>query len=217
MPHSRPVPPESSRPPAPHPVRVVLTDDHPTVREGIRTVLEHDPDIAVVGVAANLAQTRRAVERLRPHVLMLDQQLPDGQGIAACPSLLRIDRRLRIVIVTQFASADLARCAVAAGARGYLVKRSDPDALRTAVHTVVAGHRYTDARVGTDYGLSVQELRVLALLAEGMTNARIAGHLGISAETVKSHVRRVIAKLGASNRTDAAVIAVARGLAPRHD
>lgn len=201
------------RPLTPHPARVVVADDHPAMRAGLCTVLENDPDITVVGTASSIISAARAVGQLQPDVLMLDQRLPDGEGIGACPSLLRIDRRLRIVIVTQFDSADLVRSAFAVGARGYIVKGSDPCVLRDAVHTVMAGHRYTDASaVAADYGLTAREVRVLGLLAQGLTNVRIGGHLGISAHSVRTHVSRIMAKLGAANRAEAAALAVEVGL-----
>lgn len=204
--------------PHPRPTRVLLVDDHPLVREGVAAVLKNRAGLLLVGVAGTIAAALQAVERLHPHVVLLDHHLPDGEGVAACPNLLAADPSLRIVIVTMFPSPDLARCALSAGARGFLVKGVSPDELVEAIGAVMKGARFTDpAARGTGYGLSLPELRVLALLAEGQTNARIAGRLGLSAHTVKTHVGRVMAKLGAANRAEAASIGVTAGLVRRRN
>lgn len=149
--------------------------------------------------------------------MLLDHQLPDGDGIDACEAFLELDPRLRILVVSLFATSDLARRALDAGARGYLVKDGDPGRLLRAIRSALEGGRPNDLDDMGGYGLTVQELQILSLLACGLTNASIGGRVGISAETVKVHVRSIITKFGAANRTEVAAIAVAEGLVRRSE
>lgn len=206
---------EAERSPSRH-IRVLLVDDHPLIREGVARVVAGRSDLEVVGSVGSIAEALTAVEHLCPDVVLLDHHLPDGEGVAACPTLLAAAPSLRIVILTMFPSPDLARCALAAGARGFLVKGSSPDDLVRAIHAVMTGARVVDPEVGgPGYGITLHELRVLGLMARGHTNAHIAGRLGVSGHTVKTHVGRIMAKLGAANRAEAASIGVTRGLVRR--
>lgn len=202
--------------PAQGPIRVLIVDDHPVLREGMTAVLAGDADVVVVGSVGTIAEALIAVERREPDVVFLDHQLPDGEGIAALPRFLELRPALNVVIATRFATPDLARHALAAGARGFLTKDSETERLVEAVHAVVAGRLFVDERLQhSDNGFSARELRVLELVAEGDANADIAKRLGVSSHSVRTYLRRARGKLGAKNRTEAAGIAVAMGLVRR--
>lgn len=201
----------AQRPPSDRgPARIVVVDDHPLLQEGLVKVLGQEADFEVVGTAGSIAEAVAEIERRRPDLLLLDHQLPDGPGIDACPRFLELDPALRIVVFTLFDSPDLANRALAAGAHGYLVKIGDPRRLIAALRSAFEGDRPNDSQA-PGYGLTAQELDVLSLLAEGLTNVSIARRLAISPETVKAHVRALMAKLGATNRTQAVAVAIARG------
>lgn len=198
---------------ADHPTRVLLVDDHPLLREGVVAVLSRDADLVVTGAVGTIEEARAAIARGGIDLVVLDQQLPDGEGITVCPEFLARHPSLRIIVFTLFRSADLARDALAAGARGFVVKSADPEHLRAAIRTVLAGGTYTDPSVRGDYGLTSNELEVLALVAEGLTNGQIAERVGLSHHTVKTHLGYAMAKLGVTGRTEAAARSVALGLA----
>lgn len=204
------------RPHSEHPVRVLLVDDHPLLRDGIASVLTSMPNLRVVGGVGTVRDAVAAVKILGPDVVLLDHHLPDGEGIAECSKLLALRRTLRIVVVTIYGTIDLARLALDAGASGFILKSSEPSSLRAGIEAVLRGERFVDPNVRPGYGLTVGELRILRLLAEGQSNGRIAGRLAISSHTVKTTLGRAMAKLGATNRTEAAAVAVALGFARPH-
>lgn len=194
-------------------IRILIVDDHPLIQHGLSALLSGAPGTAVVGTANTLAEALTATEELQPNLVLLDHGLPDGGGSFACRSLIESQASPRVIVVTLFADPELARHAFRNGAHGYVVKASDPSTLLSAIHAVMEGSRYIDPTISEPgYGLTTGELRVMNLVAQGLTNREVASHLGISPETAKVHIRRIVTKLGASNRTDASVRAAAAGL-----
>jgi DNA-binding NarL/FixJ family response regulator len=207
-------------------IRVLIADDHPVVRQGLQVLLSVQDDIAVVGAAADGAQAVALCAELTPDVLLLDLKLPVLDGVAVLRELR--DRgeavgRIRSLVLTSAADQALVALALQAGAAGFLYKDVDPDALIRAVRSVHDGHTVLapaaagllttgPGRAGaavTGIGaLTSREREVLALLAEGGSNREIARQLGVAEKTVKTHVSSILAKLGAADRTQAAVIAV---------
>lgn len=206
--------------------RVLLVDDHPVVREGIAAVLATDPNVEVVGYAGDAQEAFDAVKRLEPDVVVIDVRLPDMDGIDACEKL-RIDwPDLRVMVVTRFANERVMMRAFDAGALAYLVKESEPLILRQALRIVANGGTFVDPRLADKlvasatrgrrtkgpYGLTSQEMRVVGLLPRGFSNREIAGELGVSVDTVKTHLSSAMRKLGVHDRAVVAALAVEKGL-----
>ncbi|HEX9081331.1 MAG TPA: response regulator transcription factor [Holophagaceae bacterium] len=202
------------------PIRLLIVDDHPVVRDGLVAVLHQaEPDLEVVGEAGD---GREAVTRwrdLRPTVTIMDLQLPGQSGVEAIQAIRREDPDARILVLTTFdGDADIQR-ALEAGARGYLLKSVRRPVLLEAVRAVAAGQRYlppsTSARLVEameSEKLTARELDVLAFLAQGLRNREIAEELGLAEPTVKIHVNNLLRKLQVKDRTEAAVVALRRGL-----
>lgn len=207
--------------------RVLLVDDHPVVREGVAGVLTADPDIEVVAEAGNAEETFAAIAQHSPDVVMIDVRLPGLDGIDCCGSIVTKYPRVKVIILTRFANESVILRAFTAGARGFVVKESEPQIFRQAVRSVVSGGIFLDPRVTGKvlaiatkgrrargpYGLTIQQMRVLELLPKGLSNREIAKELGISDQTVKTHLRHAMRKLQAGDRAEAAAIIVAEGLA----
>ncbi|MBP7616892.1 MAG: response regulator transcription factor [Geothrix sp.] len=201
-------------------IRLLIVDDHPIVRDGLVSILhEGEPDLEVVGEAGDGKEAVEAWRTLRPSVTIMDLQLPGQSGVEAIKAIRREDPEARILVLTTFdGDADIQR-ALEAGARGYLLKRVRRAILIEAVRAVDAGRRYlppaTAARLVEameSERLTPRELDVLKLLAEGQRNREIADALGLAEPTVKIHVNNLLRKLQAKDRTEAAVIALKRGL-----
>ncbi|MGW3498405.1 response regulator [Streptomyces sp. NPDC001020] len=214
------------------PVTVLLVDDEPLVRAGLRAVLEAQPDIEVVGEAADGAAVIPLVRRLRPDVVAMDVRMPLMDGIEATRAVLRsVDAPPKIVVVTTFENDEYVYEALRAGADGFLLKRARPAEIVHAVRLVAEGEsllfpssvRQLAATHGDRGGnraarealeraaLTGREAEVLRLMARGLSNVEIAGQLVVGAETVKSHVSAVLAKLGARDRTQAVIAAYESG------
>jgi len=201
---------------------VFLADDHPVVRQGLRTFLESRPGIEVVGEAGDGEAAVTAVERLRPDVVLMDLVMPGGGGVAAIRRLRARVPNTRVVVLTSFASDDQVIPAVQAGAAGYLLKDVDPSGLEAAVRLVHEGEALLDPQIagrvmeevahppaaGDLASLTPREREVLGLLARGLTNRQIAAELVVSEKTVKTHVSNILAKLRLADRTQAALYAV---------
>jgi len=210
-------------------IRVLIADDHAVVRRGLRTFLELQEEIEVVGEAEDGEQALTEAERLDPDVILLDLVMPHVDGIAALHGLRERSPRSRVIVLTTFLDDDKLLPAVRAGAAGYLLKDVEPKELVGAIRVVHAGeallHPAAAARVMAelvDSGgpsraalLTPRENEVLALIARGSSNKVIARELGVSEKTVKTHVSNLLGKLGVTDRTQAALYAVREGLVPR--
>jgi DNA-binding NarL/FixJ family response regulator len=208
-------------------IRVLIADDHAVVRQGLRTFLELQEDIEVVGEAADGEAALRAAAELEPDVVLMDLVMPRLDGVAAIEGLRARGSTARVIVLTSFLDEDKVLPAVRAGAAGYLLKDVAPAELVGAIRTVDRGeallHPAVAARVlqelTADAGraerhdaLTAREREVLALVARGRANKAIAFELGVAEKTIKTHVGNILAKLGLSDRTQAALYAVREGL-----
>jgi NarL family two-component system response regulator LiaR len=212
------------------PIRVLVVDDHGVVREGLRTYLELQDGLEVVGEAADGAEAVSEAERLRPDVILMDLVMPKLDGVGAMRQLRARLPGARVIVLTSFADDERLLPAIQAGAAGYLLKNVQPAELARAVRLAHAGEalfdpsvaaRLVDAIATQSPGeeprqrLTPREREVLTLIGRGMSNKRIALELGLSEKTVKTHVANLLHKLGATDRTQAAVYAVRTGLIPQ--
>jgi DNA-binding NarL/FixJ family response regulator len=215
-------------------VRVLIVDDDDLMRAGLRGVLSSDASIEVVGEASDGRDAVYRTRLLQPDIVLMDVRMPDLDGISATHELLDAFPEVRVVIVTTFEQDDYIFGALRAGASGFLLKRTRPEELVAAVHTVAAGDSLlspsvtsrviermaqqpasdvaTDARLEE---LTPREREVLELVARGLSNGEIAAALVVEESTVKTHVRRMLAKLGARDRVQAVIFAYESGLNSR--
>jgi DNA-binding NarL/FixJ family response regulator len=205
-------------------IRVLIADDHGVVREGLRTYLQLQDGLEVVGEAADGEAAVREAERLTPDVILMDLVMPKLDGVGAMRELRARLPRTRVIVLTSFADDERLLPAVQAGAAGYLLKNVQPAELARAVRLAHAGETLLDPSVATRLvdaiaaapadrpRLTPREEEVLALIARGLSNKRIAFQLGLSEKTVKTHVAHVLSKLGVADRTQAAVYAVRAGI-----
>jgi DNA-binding NarL/FixJ family response regulator len=212
-------------------IRVVLVDDQAMVRTGLRMVLAAEPDIEVVGEAADGAAGVQVVTRTRPDVVLLDVRMPGVDGLEAARRIVAAELPTRVVVLTTFDEDEYVAAALRAGVSGFLLKVAPPEDLVAAVRTVAAGHGLLDpavtlrviesfaaapapdpARAGALAQLTERETDVLALVAAGLSNAEIAARLYLGEATVKTHVSRVLLKLGLRDRVQAVAFAYESGL-----
>jgi two-component system, NarL family, response regulator LiaR len=211
------------------PIRVLVVDDHFVVREGLRAFLELQDGIEVAGEAGDGEAAIREAQRLRPDVILMDLAMPGLDGVGAMQALRRVLPEGRVVVLTSFPDDDRLLPAIRAGAAGYLLKDGRPQELVRAIRAAHAGEALLDPAVAARLVASIaqapgeapperltpREREVLALIAQGYSNKRIARELAVSEKTVKTHVGHVLAKLGVSDRTQAALHAVGAGLLGR--
>ncbi|MFI6521126.1 response regulator [Spirillospora sp. NPDC050679] len=203
-------------------VRVLITDDHPVVRAGLRALLTSEPDIEVVAEAADGAEAVRQAGLARPDLVLMDLQLGEGiDGVEATRRILALPDPPRVLVLTTYDSdADIAR-AIDVGAAGYLLKAGPPEELFTGIRTAARGETALSPKVATRLlnrvrepapALSPREIETLELLARGLSNRQIAKELFVSEATVKTHLVHIFAKLGVDTRTAAVAAAVERRL-----
>ena len=209
-------------------IDIVLIDDHAIVRHGLRSILEREPDLRVVGEASTIESARAVVNQVRPTIVLLDLKLSTGsdtEGLDLCATLVADHPELGVLVLTTFIDDHLVMAAIHNGARGYVVKDVDTSALIRAIRDISRGGSAFDARsaaamvrginagpVEADSKLTAREREVLELLSRGMSNVEIGKKLFISDTTVKFHVGNILRKLGVSRRAEAVHLAGKMGL-----
>jgi DNA-binding NarL/FixJ family response regulator len=208
-------------------IRVLIVDDHVVVREGLRTFLELQDGIEVVGEAGDGTEALESAEQVEPDVVLMDLVMPGLDGVDAMRQLRERSPQIRVIVLTTFLDDDRLLSAIQAGAAGYLLKDVEPAELAQAVRAASAGQAVLNPTVAARLVEAIAENRtpamqperltrrereVLEQIARGRSNKRIALELGISEKTVKAHVGHLLAKLGVTDRTAAALLAVREGL-----
>ena len=208
-------------------IRILIADDHPIVRQGLRALVETQPDMEVVGEAADGEEAVLKARALQPDVALMDLVMPRKGGIEAIEAIKRENPGVRVLVLTSFAQDDKVMPAIRAGAQGYLLKDSPPKELLQAIREVYRDESWLDPHVArrllrelgprpkayTLEQLTDRELEVLKLLAQGLSNQQIAGALVVSDRTVGKHVSNILDKLHLANRTQAVLYALRQGLA----
>jgi two-component system response regulator DevR len=204
------------------PIRVFLLDDHEVVRRGLHDLLESEGDIEVVGESGSVREAIARIPALRPDVAVLDGRLPDGSGIDVCREVRSVDPSIKALILTSYDDDEALFAAILAGAAGYVLKQIAGNDLIDGVRRVAAGQSLLDpsltarvlerVRKGPEVNeelaaLTEQERKILALIAEGLTNRQIGERLFLAEKTVKNYVSSILSKLGLERRTQAAVLA----------
>lgn len=205
------------------PIRVFILDDHEMVRRGLASLFESQDDIEVVGQSASAVEAEARIPALRPDVALLDGRLPDGSGIEVCRAVRSVDPDIKAIILTSYDDDEALFSSIMAGASGYVLKQIIGLDLVEVVRKVAAGQSLLDSsvtqrvleriRTGAPTGpvelesLTPQEMRILELIAAGMTNRQIGAELFLAEKTVKNYVTKILGKLGMQRRTQAAVLA----------
>lgn len=211
-----------------NPIRVLLIDDSPLIRLGLRSALEDCPDITIIAEAGSAADGLAAVAKHKPDVVLLDLHLPDKSGLQVCRELLKMRPQTKVLVLTSSSNERNMQEALSAGAQGYLLKDNDGAALASGLRTVAGGqpvldpsmasqvlnlvkHRGEMSAAGKLSQLAPQERRVVACLADGLTNKEIGDRLGLTEKTVKNYLATVFSKLNITRRTQAAALFVEAG------
>ncbi len=213
-------------------IRILIADDHAIVRKGIRALLSTEPDIEVIGEAGNGAEAVALAQKTPPDVILMDLVMPKVDGIEATRQISEQQPGARILVLTSFAADDKVFPAIKAGALGYLLKDSGPEALVQAIHQVYRGEPSLEPSIArkvltelsappkkplTADPLTERELDILRLVAQGRSNKEIAEQLVIAEMTVRTHVSNILGKLHLASRTQAALYALREGLASLED
>jgi two-component system, NarL family, response regulator len=200
-------------------ITVLIADDHAVVRVGLRALLESQPDMEVVGEAEDGTAAVEAFTRLRPSILLVDLRMPQMGGREVIAAVQKVDPDAKVIVLTSFDGDEDIFRAVQAGARGYLLKACAPADLLQAVRTVHTGGRLLAPEVASRLAervnspsLTAREISVLELVAKGLSNKEIGGALFLAEDTVKNHLKHIYAKLDVSDRTEAVLVAVQRGI-----
>jgi len=216
------------------PVQVFLVDDHEVVRAGIRSLIEGEEDLEVIGETGSAEEAVRRIRQTRPDVVILDVRLPDGSGVEVCRDVRSDDPDCKVLMLTSFADDDALFNSILAGASGFLLKQVRGTDLADAVRQVAAGKSLLDQGVHDrvlrrlrgetdDAGqglldqLTEQEQRILALIAEGYTNRQIAEQVHLAEKTVKNYVSNILSKLGMARRSEAAAFVARMETRSTHD
>ncbi len=204
-------------------IRILIVDDHSVVREGLRIFLGRDSELEIVDEAADGAEAIEKARRLRPDVVLMDLLIPVIDGISATSIIRRESPETRVIALTSVVDSALVTGSIRAGAVGYLLKDADANELRTVIKAVAAGQVQLSPQVSSyllrelqepvkPTTLTDREAQVLNLLAQGKSNKEIASYLQIAEDTVKSHIRHILTKLGVQSRTQAVILAIRQGL-----
>ena len=204
-------------------IRILIVDDHSVVREGLRIFLGRDSELEIVDEAADGAEAIEKARRLRPDVVLMDLLIPVIDGISATSIIRRESPETRVIALTSVVDSALVTGSIRAGAVGYLLKDAEANELRTVIKAVAAGQVQFSPQVSSyllrelqepvkPTTLTDREAQVLSLLAQGKSNKEIASYLQIAEDTVKSHIRHILTKLGVQSRTQAVILAIRQGL-----
>lgn len=227
--------PDPDRPPEPPgPLRVLVADDHPLIRDGWRMILATVPDAVLVGSAATGAEAVRLVDEVRPDLVVMDLHMPDLDGVEATRQITGTHPAVAVLVLSQYDDDESITAALRAGARGYVLKGAGAAELVLAVRTVASGQIAFGAELGDRMlsritgaarpapaaafpALTARELEILTLLAEGLSDTRIAARLYVEAKTVRNHIGNLLTKLPAVSRLQAVLMARAAGLGGQGD
>lgn len=200
-------------------VRILIVDDHFIVRTGLRSLISTEPDLAVIGEAAEAAEALQQFETLRPDLVLMDLRLPDKSGHEVTRHIRQLDPQARILMLSAFEGDVDIHTALEAGASGYVLKSVTAEELIPAIRAVASGRRWIPSEVATRLkqrnsfeDLTLRELEVLTQLSRGLANKEIADTLGITEYTTKGHLKNILAKLRVADRTQAVIAAVQRGI-----
>jgi DNA-binding NarL/FixJ family response regulator len=209
------------------PIRIFLADDHAVLRQAVSAMLSSEPDMTVVGQASNGIEALAAVKSALPDVVILDIKMPEAGGLEVLAEIRRVCPKARVIVFTMYENPAYVNAAIRAGAGGYVLKSVGRAELLSAIRSVHRGGHFLHAEVTRPLlrraalearlrpgggGLTARDLQVLELLSDGKSNKEIAQALGISDETVKSHLKRLFEKLGVSDRTEAVALALRQNL-----
>jgi two-component system, NarL family, response regulator len=200
-------------------IRVLIADDHFIIKQGLATIINRDPEMTAIAQAEDGQQAIDLFREYQPDVTLMDLRMPRITGVEAITAICAEFKQARIIVLTTYDGDEDIYRGLQAGAKGYLLKDAKPNELLNAIRTVHSGQQYIPPEVGaklvqrmSNPELSERELAVLRLMAQGMSNQEIGTALSIGESTVKSHVNRILSKLGVNDRTQAVIIAVKRGL-----
>ncbi|AFZ56711.1 two component transcriptional regulator, LuxR family [Anabaena cylindrica PCC 7122] len=201
------------------PIRVLIADDHYIVRQGLATIINRDPEMTVIAQAEDGQQAIALFQEYQPDVALMDLRMPQIGGVEAITAIRAEFKQARIMVLTTYDGDEDIYRGLQAGAQGYLLKDAKPNELLNAIRKIHSGQKYVPPEVGaklvqrmSNPELSNRELDVLRLIAQGMSNLDIGAALSIGESTVKSHVNRILSKLGVNDRTQAVIVAIKRGI-----
>jgi len=211
-------------------IKILIADDHPLIRQGLRVIIEAQPDLELVGEASNGEQAVQQALTLHPDIVIMDLQMPIMDGLSATREIAQADPQAQVLVLTSFPDDDNVYTAIKAGAMGFLLKDSSADYLLDAIRTVSRGESVLHPTIArklmqeikqppklppTTEPLTPREVQVLGCLAQGMANSQIANELSVSVRTVSAHIRNILDKLHLANRTQAALYALEQGISPK--